>query len=115
MTKTADDIRNQAGRILKLSSEGNSLPSYFATRLTEWVTDVHAMLEEDGLAYWAVGTVPDAVAKPLATYVAARSAHEFLSGNDRLEIEALAPAARAMLERHAVKRWNGAPNRVERF
>lgn len=109
MTATNEQLRTLIGRELEiLPSNRSALNAADAALVTEYMGGVRAWLVEEGLCYWADGTIPDAVKLPLAYIVADQCKETFgkvgyAKGATGLE----------MLKRHVSQRASNEPVKSE--
>lgn len=107
MTITNAQLRTLVGRELEIiGSNRSALNAADAALVDEYISGVRAWLIEEGLCYWADGTIPEAVKLPLAYLVAQHSAASF---NKQY---AKGDAGYKLLKEHCAARPSGEPTRA---
>lgn len=111
MTITNATLRTLVGRELEvLPSNRSALNATDAAVVDEYISGVRAWLIEEGLCYWADGTIPEAVKLPLAYLVADECKTVFGKAS-----YAKGPKGFQLLKEHCAARPSGEPTKAEYF
>jgi hypothetical protein len=111
MAITNTQLRTLIGRELEvLPSNRTALNAADAAVVDEYIAGVRAWLIEEGLCYWADGTIPDAVKLPLAYIVAEEAKNVFGKAT-----YSKGPKGFALLKEHCAARPSGEPTKAEYF
>lgn len=79
MAKTQAEFRDIVLGHLKVLAAGETTSAEDAATTNSVIETVHAELQEDGIAYWDLATIPDSVIGWLKRVVAADLAHDFVT------------------------------------
>lgn len=70
MTKTKADLNARVLRLMKITGEGQPGEAYEQQETDTAIDTAHGELEIEGVAYWSVETIPDALFEQVARYTA---------------------------------------------
>lgn len=111
MTATNAQLSALVGRELEvLPSNRSSLNAADGALVTEYHAGVRAWLIEEGLCYWADGTIPEAVKLPLAYLVAEECKWAFGKASYNK-----GPKGLEMLKRHVASMPSGESTQAEYY
>jgi hypothetical protein len=83
---TAAEIRNKAAKKLGVLSAANTLQSDISDDLDDAYTEAYRLLEEEGLASWALADeVPAALVHPMTSIVALSRVNEYATSDSRYQ------------------------------
>jgi hypothetical protein len=109
MSLTKADLRDAVAEELGIKRAEETLSSADAVLIESRIAGVHEYLLGEGLAYWDVNDIPDAVREPLTMIVASRAAPAF--GVQY----AAGPEGTRLLRIHCARRGSQEPTKAEYF
>lgn len=109
MALSKADLRDAVGEEIGIKRAEETLPAADADLIEKRIDGVHEFLMGEGLAYWDVGDIPEAVREPMTMIVGTRCAPAF-----GVQYDSFAGGMQ-LLRQHCARRKSKAAAKAEYF